>query len=148
MYFRANLKMKKPTLCCCFTWIVFIELNFIVAFLLIRKTWEDPFVGKAGGQEMVDFKEWGPCNRGDDFEMGGWYSFTDYVTSIQGLHYMKSTALGLKLVYSFINFIIPLPVTYVRCFWCNAKDWQSVCLCKYRELLNYFGKKAAEALLR
>ena len=29
--------MKKPTLCCCFTWIVFIELNFTVAFLLIRK---------------------------------------------------------------------------------------------------------------
>ena len=28
MYFRVNLKMKKPTLCCCFTWIVFIELNF------------------------------------------------------------------------------------------------------------------------
>ena len=37
IYFRVNLKMKKPTLCCCFTWIVFIELNFTVAFLLIRK---------------------------------------------------------------------------------------------------------------
>ena len=34
MCFRVNLEMKKPTLCCCFTWIVFIELNFIVAFLL------------------------------------------------------------------------------------------------------------------
>ena len=34
---RVNLKIKKPTLCCCFTWIVFIELNFTVAFLLIRK---------------------------------------------------------------------------------------------------------------
>ena len=31
---------KKPTLCCCFTWILFIELNFTVAFLLIRKTWD------------------------------------------------------------------------------------------------------------
>ena len=31
MYFRVNLKMKKPTLCCCFTWIVFIEINFTVA---------------------------------------------------------------------------------------------------------------------
>ena len=41
MYFRVNLKMKKPTLCCCFTWIVFIKLNFTVAFLLIRKTWDD-----------------------------------------------------------------------------------------------------------
>ena len=46
MYFRVNLKMKKPRLCCCFTWIVFIELNFTVAFLLIRKTWNDWFVGK------------------------------------------------------------------------------------------------------
>ena len=32
------LKMKKTTLCCCFTWIVFIELNFTVAFLLITKS--------------------------------------------------------------------------------------------------------------
>ena len=41
MYFRVNLKMKKPTLCRCFTWIVFIELNFTVTFLLI--TWNDGF---------------------------------------------------------------------------------------------------------
>ena len=41
MYFRVNLKMKKPMLCCCFTWIVFIELNFTVAFLLIRKIWDE-----------------------------------------------------------------------------------------------------------
>ena len=46
MYFRVKLKMKKPTLCCCFTWIVFIELNFTVAFLLIRKIWDDQFAGK------------------------------------------------------------------------------------------------------
>ena len=32
MYFRKNMKMKKPTLCC-FTWIVYIELNFTVAFV-------------------------------------------------------------------------------------------------------------------
>ena len=37
MHFRVNLKMKKQTLCCCFTWIVFIKLNFTVAFLLIKK---------------------------------------------------------------------------------------------------------------
>ena len=42
-------RVKKPTLCCCFTWTVFIELNFILAFLLIRKTWDDGFVGKVGG---------------------------------------------------------------------------------------------------
>ena len=28
MYFRVNLKMKNPTLRCCFSCIVFIELNF------------------------------------------------------------------------------------------------------------------------
>ena len=33
MYFRVNLNMAKPTLCCCFTCIVFIELNLTVAFL-------------------------------------------------------------------------------------------------------------------
>ena len=56
MYFRVNLKMKKPTLCCCFTWIVFIELNFPFAFLLIRKTWDDRFVGKV--------EEWGIVRNG------------------------------------------------------------------------------------
>ena len=49
MYFRVNLKMKKPTLCCCFSWIIFIELNLTVAFLLIRKTWDDRFADKVGG---------------------------------------------------------------------------------------------------
>ena len=44
MYFRVNLRMKKPTLYCCFTWIVFIELTFTVAFLLI----DDRFAGKVG----------------------------------------------------------------------------------------------------
>ena len=53
MYFRVNLKMEKPTLCCCFTWIVFIELNFTVAFLLIWKTWDDGFAGKVGGWGIV-----------------------------------------------------------------------------------------------
>ena len=45
MHFRLNLKMKKQTLCCCFTWIVFIKLNFTVAFLLIKKTWDGRFFG-------------------------------------------------------------------------------------------------------
>ena len=36
MYLIVNLKMKKPTLCYCFTLIVFIERNFTVAFLLKR----------------------------------------------------------------------------------------------------------------
>ena len=46
MYFRVNLKIKKPTVCCCFTWIAYIELNFRVGFLLIRKTWGCLFVSK------------------------------------------------------------------------------------------------------
>ena len=48
MYFRVNLIMKKIMLHC-FTWIVFIEVNFTVAFQLIRKTWDDRFLGKVGG---------------------------------------------------------------------------------------------------
>ena len=39
-----------------------------------------------------------------------------WLTSIQGLPYMKTMILGLKLIYSFINFIITLPMTYVRHF--------------------------------
>ena len=69
MYFRVNLKMKKPTLCCCFTWIVFIELNFTVAFLLIMKTLDGRFAGKVGGWGIL--RNGGdPFNGGDDFEMG------------------------------------------------------------------------------
>ena len=48
MYFIVNLKMEKPMLCFCFQRIVFIELNFTVAFLLIRKTWDDQFTGEVG----------------------------------------------------------------------------------------------------
>ena len=33
----------------CIASIVFIELNFIAAFLLVRKTWDDRFAGKVGG---------------------------------------------------------------------------------------------------
>ena len=54
---RVNLKMKKATLCCCCIWIVFIEINFTVAFLLIGKTWDDGFASKGCGME--DFKKWG-----------------------------------------------------------------------------------------
>ena len=51
----------------------------------------------------------------------------------------------MKLVYSFINFIIPLRVTYVRYSWCN---YQILLKSKYRELLDYSDKKIAEALPR
>ena len=70
MYFRVNLKMEKPTLFCCFTCIVFIELNFTVAFLLIRKIWNDPFADKLGG--IGDFKKCrgDPINGGNGFKIG------------------------------------------------------------------------------
>ena len=45
--------MEKPTLFCYFTRIVFIELHFPVAFLLIRKTWDDRFAGKVGEWEIL-----------------------------------------------------------------------------------------------
>ena len=74
-----NLKMKKPTLCYCFTLIVFIERNFTVAFLL-RKTWDDLFAGTVEG--MGDFKKWGdPSNGGVVLKWGGgggWHPFMDY----------------------------------------------------------------------
>ena len=65
-----NLKIKKPTLFCYFTFIVFIELNFTVAFLLVRKTWDDQFADKVGG--MGDFKKCGgyPSNGGIILEWG------------------------------------------------------------------------------
>ena len=65
MCFKVNLNMKKPTLCCCFTWIVFIKLNFTVAFLLIRKSWEDRFASKVGGWGILRNRGGGdPINGG------------------------------------------------------------------------------------
>ena len=89
MYFRVNLnsKLKKPMLYCCFTWIVFIELNFTVAFLLIRKTWNEQFVSKVGG--MGDFKKWEILVMGDYFEMGSSCSITEYETRFYFCIYVR-----------------------------------------------------------
>ena len=57
--------MKKSTLCYCFTWIVFIELNFRVAFLLIRETWDDGFASKMKGGGG-----WGILRKGGDRSNG------------------------------------------------------------------------------
>ena len=56
MYFRVNSITKKLTLCCWFTWIVFIELNFTVAFLSIRKT---GMTDLSVMWRIQDFKKWG-----------------------------------------------------------------------------------------
>ena len=37
--------MKKPTCCCYLTRIALIELNFTIAFLLTRKTWDGRLAG-------------------------------------------------------------------------------------------------------
>ena len=72
MYFRVNFKRKKPTFCSLLTWIIFIELNFTVAFQLIRITLDDQFVGGVGG--IGD-----PSNGGMILKWGGGqYPFTDY----------------------------------------------------------------------
>ena len=56
--------MKKPTLSCCFTWIVFIELNLAVAFLSLLV---DLLVRWGTG----DFKKWGePSNWGMILKFG------------------------------------------------------------------------------
>ena len=48
-------RQNEKALCCCFTWIIFIELNFTVAFLVIRKTWEDRFASKMGGWRILRY---------------------------------------------------------------------------------------------
>ena len=44
-------------------WIVFIELNFMIPLLFIRKTWDDQFPIKMG--------EWGILRNGRILVMGG-----------------------------------------------------------------------------
>ena len=39
----------------------------------------------------------------------------------KGFHIQRQTVLGLKLVYSFINFVTPLPPTYIRHFRRNCR---------------------------
>ena len=79
MYFRVNLKIKKPTLHCCFTWIVFIKLNFTVAFLLIKKIWEDCSASKVGAWGILRNEGEILVMGGDNFEMGRLCFIMDYV---------------------------------------------------------------------
>ena len=74
MYFRVNLKMKKPALCYCFTLIVFIKLNFTVVLPLITKIWMTDLLVRweEGGCGVGRFNNWGGSMGGrDDFEMRG-----------------------------------------------------------------------------
>ena len=65
--------MKKSTLFCCFTWIVFIELNFTVVFQLIRKTWDVWFVGGVGEWEILRNEERVGGGGGGGLSNWGWY---------------------------------------------------------------------------
>ena len=92
--------MKKPTLCCCFTWIVFIELNFTVAFLLIRKTWDDQFDGKIGRLGIL--RNGGILVMGDDFEM--WGLIPNYGIYIKyWLNLTKLRKLSKPIFYQYLN---------------------------------------------
>ena len=52
MYFSVNLKMEKPMLCCCFTWIVFIKLNFS-CISVNKKNLGWPIYQYGGGWEIL-----------------------------------------------------------------------------------------------
>ena len=77
--FQSELENGKANVILLF-YIVFIELNFTVAFLLLRKTWDDRFAGKVGGGGMGDLNKQGGGSQkwGDDFEMEGWDPFMDH----------------------------------------------------------------------
>ena len=68
--------------CRCFTWILFIELNFRVAFLLLRKLLmtDSPVMWGDGRFEEMEGRILAMGRWGNDFEMRGkgWDSFTDY----------------------------------------------------------------------
>ena len=85
--FWNELENEKANITLVFTWIVFIELNFTVAFLLIRKTWDGRLVGSVGG--------WGdPSNGVDHFEMGDLIPF--YGLFSQGFKLVYRLRLGLS----------------------------------------------------
>ena len=64
----------------------------------------------------------------------------------KGSPIQRPTALGLKLVYSFINFVIPLPATYIRYFQRNCRRLPKRIAKQIQIFTRYFSKKIAEAL--
>ena len=71
--------------------------------------------------------------------------FVVHYLMISFAHYLLSFVWWLM---AFINFIIALHAAYVRHSWGICQILPGVCWGKYRELLDYFGKKIAEALPR
>ena len=66
----------------------------------------------------------------------------------KGSPIQRQTALGLKLVYSFINFVTSLPATYIRHSRRNCRRQPKSMVKQIQRFVRYFGKKIAEALPR
>ena len=60
----------------------------------------------------------------------------------------RQTALGLKLVYSFIDFVIPLPTACIRHSQRNCRRPPIRMVKQIQRFVRYVSKKIAEALLR
>ena len=66
----------------------------------------------------------------------------------KGSPIQRQTVLGLKLIYSFINFVIPLSATYIRYSPRNCRRLPKRMVKQVQRFGRYFGKKIAEALPR
>ena len=66
----------------------------------------------------------------------------------KGCPIQRQMVLGLKLVYNFINFVIPLPATYIRHSQRNCGRLPKRMVKQIQRFVRYFSKKIAEALLR
>ena len=60
----------------------------------------------------------------------------------------RKTALGLKLIYSFINFVNLSPATYIRHSQTNCRRTPKRMVKQKQRFVRYFSKKIAEAPLR
>ena len=71
MYARVNLKMKKPRLCCCVTWIL---VNNCIS--VKKETWYNWFSGKVGDEGFLKMGGGFPSNGQMILKWDGWYPFT------------------------------------------------------------------------
>ena len=71
MYARVNLKMKKPRLCCCVTWIL---VNNCIS--VNKETWYNWFSGKVGDEGFLKMGVGFPSNGQMILKWDGWYPFT------------------------------------------------------------------------
>ena len=66
----------------------------------------------------------------------------------KGSPMQKETTLGLKLVYSFISFLIRVPATYITCSKRNCGKLQKCMVKQIQRFVRYFNKKIVEVLPR